>query len=141
MKRTKWSNSSSVYIPEIDAEHRSLYRSVEELQKAARAAVPAEQILVLVEEAATHIAGHFAHEERLMKATHYPSAEWHKRQHEGATRRVLELYQPIKCGDETAAPALVEYLAGWMQDHITVADRMMAAHLRGWDRLHTSLAS
>ena len=141
MRRTKWTTASSVYVPEIDAEHRALYRCVEALQKAMLAEAPVEHVLPIVEEAATEIAGHFAHEERLMKTTRYPSIAWHKRQHDGATHRVVELYQRIRAGDASATPALLDYLTAWMQDHILVADRMLAAHLRGWDRVHTPLAS
>jgi hypothetical protein len=44
-------------------------------------------------------------------------------------------------GDSAAAGELLEFLAGWLRDHMGVADRMMGAHLRNHQRFNTSLAS
>ena len=141
MKRIKWSDQYKVHVPEIDAEHRSLYRTTEEMQRAVEAGAGNERIAAILQEAATHIAGHFAHEERLMRLTEFPGGPWHQQQHDAASRRVAEFAGRIRGGDEAAAGELVAYMGGWLKDHIALADRMMAAHLRNWDRLHTRLAS
>ena len=77
---------------------------------------------------------HFAHEERLMRASRYDALEWHKRQHNGARRRVKRFIKRIEEGDRKAGAELLEYLAGWLQNHIPVTDRMMAAYLRNFER-------
>jgi len=141
MKRIKWSDQYKVHLPEIDAEHRSLYHTTEMLQQAVEGEAGNERIAAILQEAFTHISGHFAHEERLMEATEFPGGPWHKRQHDAAARRVMELADRIRGGDEAAAQELVTYMGRWLKDHIGLADRMMAAHLRNWERLHTRMAS
>ena len=77
---------------------------------------------------------HFAHEELLMQAARYPLLNWHRRQHETARNAARPLVARIEAGDRQAVKALLELLAGWMKDHLAVADRMMAAALRAYAR-------
>jgi hemerythrin len=44
-------------------------------------------------------------------------------------------------GDSAAAGELLNFLAVWLRDHMSVADRMMGAYLRNYLRFNTSLAS
>lgn len=141
MKKVRWSEQYKVHIPEVDAEHRSIYRIAGELQNAVLTGAGPERINSILQEALTHMAGHFAHEERLMTATTYPGTAWHKKQHDTATRRVLELEARIRAGEAGAAEELLDYLAAWLRDHLALTDRMMGAHLRNWERLHSVMAS
>ena len=141
MSLFKWSNANSVYLPEIDAEHRAMFRLGDELHKAVLAdADPAVLLPILVNLRET-AEQHFRHEERLMRAMHYPSFEWHKRQHNAARKRAKALAGRIDGGDTAAAGELLEFLSTWLRDHISVADRMMGAYLRNFLRFNTSLAS
>ena len=78
--------------------------------------------------------GHFAHEERLMRAARYGSMRWHKQSHDAARRRVGQFARRIEKGDTKAGLELVEYLRSWLHDHTAIADRMMAAFLRNQQR-------
>jgi hemerythrin-like metal-binding protein len=141
MSLFKWSNAHSVYLPEIDAEHRALYRLGDELHKALLAgAVPAQMqpILANLLESAEQ---HFRHEERLMRAIHYNGFAWHKHQHDAARKRTKALAKSIEGGDSAAAGELLQFLSDWLRDHMAVADRMMGARLRNYLRFNTSLAS
>ncbi len=127
------SGGYSIFIPEIDAEHRTLIRLVGELETALatgarRARGEALQSLV------SHMQDHFAHEERLMRASRYDALAWHKGQHDGARRQAKRFVKRIEEGDRKAGAELLQYLAGWLQGHISVTDRMMAAYLRNFDR-------
>ena len=57
-----------------------------------------------------------------------------KGQHDGARRQVKRFVKRIEEGDRKAGAELLEYLAGWLQNHIPVTDRMMAAYLRNFER-------
>src|ERR1035441_953321 len=141
MSLFKWTNACSVYLPEIDAEHRAIFRLGDELQKAVLAdADPAvlQAILVNLRETAEQ---HFRHEERLMRAIHYTAFDWHKRQHDAARRRAKAAARRVAGGDFAAAGELVEFLSEWQRGHMAVADRMMSARLRNYLRFNTSLAS
>ena len=141
MRRVKWSDQYQVHLPEIDAEHRSLYRATAELQHVVETGLGTEHIAAIMQEILTHLAGHFAHEERLMQETEFAGAAWHKQQHDTARRRVGALDARIRAGEEGAPAELVAYLAKWLRDHVGLADRMMASHLRNWERLHVAMAS
>jgi hemerythrin-like metal-binding protein len=141
MSLFKWSSANSVYLPEIDAEHRAIYRLGDELHKAVLAdADPArlQPILVNLMESAEQ---HFRHEERLMRAIHYTSFDWHKRQHDAVRKKGKALAKRIAGGDSAAAGELLEFLSEWLRGHMSVADRMMGARLRNYLRFNTSLAS
>ena len=141
MSLFKWTNAHSVYLPEIDAEHRAIYRLGDELHKAVLAGADSavlQPILVNLRETTEQ---HFRHEERLMRAIHYTAFDWHKRQHDAVRKRTKAAARRVAGGDSAAAGELVEFLSEWQRGHMAVADRMMSARLRNYLRFNTSLAS
>jgi hemerythrin-like metal-binding protein len=141
MSLFKWSSTLSVYLPEIDAEHRAIYRLGNELHKAVLAdADPARLQPILVNLLET-VEQHFRHEERLMRAIHYTAFAWHKGQHDAVRKRSRVLARRIAAGDRAAAGELLDFFSNWVRGHMAVADRMMSARLRNYLRFNTSLAS
>jgi hemerythrin len=141
MSLFRWSKDHSVYLPEIDAEHRGLFRIGAELHKAILSGAKVEQvkpILVNLMEAAEE---HFRHEERLMRAVHYSAFQWHKKQHDTVRRRAKQVLTRIEAGDAGAPMELLKFLDTWLVEHMTVTDRMMGAFLRNYLRFNTALAS
>ncbi len=137
----KWSKEHSVFLPEIDAEHRGLFRLGAELHKAILAGEKAAQIkpvLVNLLEAAEE---HFRHEERLMKVVHYAAFDWHKRQHDGVRKRLKQALKGVEAGDTEPCAELIKFLNHWLTDHMAVTDRMMGAFIRNYLRFNTALAS
>lgn len=122
-----------MFIPEIDAEHKAAFKLVDELATALNSRVRGtrdkaiESLLALLQD-------HFAHEERLMRETGYDAFGWHKGQHDAARRKVKRFAKRIEEGDRKAGGELIEYLASWLQSHVSVSDRMMAAYLRNFER-------
>ena len=127
------SGGYSIFIPEIDAEHRILFRLVDELATALHSHSRQTRSAAL-ESLVSHMQDHFAHEERLMRASRYDALAWHKGQHDGARRQVRQFIKRIEEGDRKAGAELLQYLAGWLQNHMPVTDRMMAAYLRNFQR-------
>jgi len=127
------SGGYTIFISEIDAEHRMLFRMVDELETvfASRGRKGHSELL---QSLAAHAQTHFAHEERLMRESRYSALAWHKQQHAGARRQLKRFIHRIEGGDHKAGAELVQYLAGWLNSHVTVADRMMAAYLRNFER-------
>ena len=141
MSLFKWSSAHSVYLPEIDAEHRAIYRLGDELHKALLAGGGPAQLNPILENLLESAERHFRHEESLMRAMHYTALGWHKRQHDAARKRAKALAKRIAGGDAAAAEELLQFLSVWLRDHMAVADRMMGAYLRNYLRFNTSLAS
>jgi hemerythrin len=141
MSLFKWSSAHSVYLPEIDAEHRAIYRLGDELHKALLAGADPAHLKPIVVNLMESLEQHFRHEERLMRAIHYTAFAWHKGQHDATRKRSRALARRIAGGDPPATGELLEFLSEWLRGHIGVADRMMSARLRNYLRFNTSLAS
>ena len=141
MSTFKWSSDHSIYLPEIDAEHRALYRLGDELHKALLAGADAAQQKPLMANLLESVEEHFRHEERLMRAMRYTAFAWHKSQHDAVRKRARSVVTRIDKDDSAAAGEFLEFLSVWLRDHMSVADRMMGAYLRNYLRFNTSLAS
>src|ERR1022692_2374685 len=141
MSLFKWSSAHSVYLPEIDAEHRALYVLGNELHKAMLAGADPAQLKPIVMNLLESAEQHFRHEERLMRAIHYDAFAWHKHQHDATRKKAKALAKRIEGGDSAAAGELLKFLSDWMRDHLSVSDRMMGARLRNYLSFNTSLAS
>ena len=141
MSLFKWSSAHSVYLPEIDAEHRAIYRLGDELHKALLAGAGPDRLQPILVNLLESVEQHLCHEERLMRAMHYNAAAWHKGQHDAARKRSKALARRIAGGDAAGAGELLKFLSVWLRDHLAVADRMMGAYLRNYLRFNTSLAS
>jgi hemerythrin-like metal-binding protein len=87
-----------------------------------------------------HAEDHFSHEEWLMESVKYPSYGWHKQQHNTARRRLKLLAPLIESGESEAAELLLDFLEGWLRDHTSVTDRMMAAYVRNYERANATSA-
>jgi hemerythrin-like metal-binding protein len=139
MRNFSWSAENEVFLAQIDAEHRVLFRMADGLQQAVASqnqAAVREQLHAL----AAHAEEHFSHEEWLMQSVKYSSYGWHKQQHHTALRRLGLLAPLIDSAVPEAAELLLEFLEGWLRDHISVTDRMMAAHVRNYERANATSA-
>ena len=141
MQHFKWTKAHAIFLPEIDAEHRNLFRMAEDLHQAVRAGAEAARVQELARPLAVAIEEHFAHEERLMRSAACPDAAWHKAQHDAARKKMGPLFAEIERGEVDAAGELIEFLGKWFRDHMSLPDRMMGAHVRNFERLHVALAS
>src|ERR1035438_3997962 len=130
MPSLKWSTSHAVFVPEIDDEHKEIFEAVVDLQRALTSGGTPKETVKLTQHLVASIAGHFAHEERLMRAARYSSLRWHMQLHDAARKRVGHFVPRIEQGDTKAGIALVAYLTSWLTEHTRLADRMMAAALR-----------
>jgi len=140
MRLFKWTAARTVYLPEIDDEHLEIYNVADELHQLILAGADAEAMRASASALAAHAEEHFSHEERLMRAVHYPSFQWHKRQHDTARKAVKRLALQIESNDRAAALELLAFLSGWLKDHTALTDRLMAAYLRNQQRSHAAVS-
>src|SRR5690349_24934545 len=126
----KWARKNEVFVPELDAEHRNLFRITEELRSAVEAEAPDERVRALFDALTADTEEHFRHEERLMRLAAYSAYQWHKGQHDTLRKRARVLAAQWQSGDREAPGMLVAFLSAWLQEHTAVADRMLGATLR-----------
>jgi hemerythrin len=139
MRHFTWSRENEVFLPQIDAEHRDLFRVADGLQQAV-AGKTTTAVNARLHAFIARAEEHFSHEEWLMQSVKYSSYGWHLQQHNTARRR-LKLFAPlVENGESEAAELLLEFLEGWLQDHTSVTDRMMAAYVRNYERANATSA-
>jgi len=129
-----WTKQYSVFVPEIDAEHRAIFLMGAELERAAAEHAPQARLREMIRALAGHAEDHFTHEERLMRDARYEAFEWHKHQHDGVRRKLKEFAKRIGSDDGEAPGELLQYLSHWLHDHTALTDRMMGARLRNFNR-------
>lgn len=137
MRSLRWTEQNSVHVPEIDAEHQEMFRLAAELRHALLDGGDPRRVDLLGRHLTTEIAGHLAHEERLMRGAAYPSLQWHERQHQTGRARLATLDRALRNGAPDAIFESLERFAGWLHDHTSVADRMVGAYLRNYRRTHS----
>src|SRR5436305_2211858 len=102
MQHFKWTKAHAVYLPQVDAEHRNLFRMAEELHQAVRTGAEAARVQELVRPLLAGVEEHFAHEERLMRSVACPEYDWHKLQHDTMRKRGKRLIEQMEAGEADA---------------------------------------
>jgi hemerythrin-like metal-binding protein len=133
VRTLQWTDEHSVFVPEIDEEHRALFEISQELRRAVLNREPQARLEVLSGRVATRMASHFQHEERLMRLSRYSALNWHERQHQSACKLLAVLTDSIRGYRGESVVNALEALTGWMLDHVTI-DRMLGSYLRNFER-------
>ncbi|HYW45766.1 MAG TPA: hemerythrin family protein [Bryobacteraceae bacterium] len=136
VKLFKWNRGHEIYLAEIDAEHRALFQIASEIHQAVLTGAGAERLKPMLDALMACAEGHFAHEERLMRAARYSAYAWHKRQHDGVRTRMQQFIGAMEQGEAEDPELLLEYLSDWIKGHMSLTDRMMGAYLRNHERGH-----
>lgn len=108
--RLEWNDSLSVYIPEIDAEHRYFIQLVNELNIAIADRMDVAEVKRRMQVIQDDAVAHFSHEERFFSECGYPEAAEHAKKHEQIISALHEImrrfehegtdYEWIKAGLE-----------------------------------------
>jgi hemerythrin len=128
-------------VPEIDAEHRTIFEKAGELHRAVLAGKDIAEIQALLKELIARASRHFTHEEEMMRAAGYPSYEWHKGQHDSIRAKVKSAERRLRRGETDGTLELLKYLSGWLKNHTSVTDRLMSAYCRNHAWRNAAMAS
>lgn len=82
-----------------------------------------------LEELVSYTKYHFEREEKLMSENDYPDFEAHKAQHEQMIAQVEEFVQLYNEKGHDALNEIVEFLTGWLINHINGTDKQYSEHL------------
>lgn len=139
MQSLEWSSADLVFEPKIDADHRKLFDDLEKLRRALELGVSNGQVTLHSWHLSKSFSAHLSGEERQMRRSDYPGLDWHERQHHTGRKKMAHLVGAIQARNWPEMEKALEELAQWLKDHIGLADRMFAAHLR--NDLRTRLVS
>ena len=127
----EWKNEYSVNLPDIDAQHKELFRIARELNAAMSAGHGAAILTDTLERLIAYTKKHFAHEERLMQLHKYPDYAGHKVQHDRLTVQVLDFQRDVKEGKLLVTLDIMRFLHSWLENHILKTDKLYAPCLSG----------
>jgi hemerythrin len=141
MRLFRWTTNNATFVPQIDSEHRTVFHLAEQLRQAVEKGAEPPQVQHLLGEMLDHCEEHFGHEERIMLAMNCPFFNWHKGQHDTVRKRVRQFVPQLEGADSAAAELLLEFFSEWLEDHTRLADRMLGAYVRNYERAHPAMAS
>ncbi len=117
------------FVPQLDADHDKLFDNVERVRQS-MALRDTSEIAFTTWKLSRSLSAHLASEERMMRRLRYPALRWHQQQHEAGRKRMAKLRAAVSGSNEPEIADRLNALAKWLTDHIALADRMFAAHLR-----------
>lgn len=131
MELMHWDEKYCVGLREIDDEHRSLIKSVNELHAAIEARMDREEIKGFFARVEREIGAHFDHEERLMREYDYQAYEEHRADHQRLLEDIEDIAKDFADGvfDYDPDKALGRRLTDWFMDHVRKHDAPMCKFL------------
>ena len=133
VRSLQWTKDHTAFVPEIDAEHQSMFLLLQELRQAVLEG-ERQQLGSRLDSFTVEVTRHFRHEEKLMLATRYSAFAWHRQQHETARTKLACLSECTRGDERPSITQAFESVVEWLRDHTGVADRMFGAHLRNYRR-------
>ena len=121
-----WSEDCAVGQPEIDKEHRALFRMAADLHDAMTAGRAAEELSPHYARLAAYTRFHSANEEALMRTRQYPHLERHLREHRELAAKVGDLERQFAAGTAQVDAATMAVLRRWLSNHILGTDRALS---------------
>ena len=129
MKDIVWDEVLSVGVDEIDEDHRKLVEIFNILNHAVQEGESPEYLAAVLEELINCTVWHFSHEERLMLKHGYEDLKEHREEHQQLIQSVKELQEKILGSGKGVAEEDIEFLEGWLTEHILTADSRLGAYL------------
>ncbi len=117
-----WNQSYSVGVTELDEQHKSLIRMINEMHYAMNEDKGQEAISTIVEQMFGYMEGHFTTEEGYMQQLGYLGLQAHQREHEEFRAKALDLRNRVNRGEFVLSFEVVQFLSDWLQNHIMVTD-------------------
>lgn len=118
-----WNDSYSVGVKTIDQQHSNLFGIVNELHTAMMKGQAQGVVGPLLDKLVKYTLEHFAYEERMMDAAHYPGFVTHRAHHADLTKQVGDFMARYKRGDGTINIQLLRFLSDWLTKHIQHEDK------------------
>ena len=118
----EWSNTYSVAIGSIDAQHQNLFAIGRELHTAMVAGQGKAALGRILDRLVQYTSVHFAHEERLMRLHDYPDLPAHIAEHAALTKQVKKFQEDFHSGRAAITVQLLHFLKDWLEKHIKGTD-------------------
>ena len=125
-----WQPEYSLGQPDIDREHKALFRIAQELNEAMLRGDAQGELSGIFARLVAYTKFHFSSEEALMRAANYPDAAIHVKEHDRLTAKVGALERQFEQGEAAVTADTMMFLRRWLDHHILGTDQKVARHLR-----------
>lgn len=126
--RMTWEPRISVNIEIIDAQHRKLFETVNQLLDILESG--SGDALPVIDDLVHYVSVHFQQEHVIMMNAKYPGFSKHSQAHQKFTEKVEEFLQGYVEGDKELGLKMVSFLKEWLLNHIAGMDMEYAEYLR-----------
>ena len=119
----EWTETYAVKVTGFDRQHRTLFRTVNELNEALRAGHGKDVVGKVLQRLIEYTASHFAAEEEAMDRNGYPEFAAHKAEHKALVEQVLKFQKDFQAGKPGVTTSLMPFLQRWLCNHILQTDK------------------
>ena len=131
MDLMEWSEQLATNHAQIDEQHQALIACINRVHEASAQGHGREEVRGTLMFLTNYTLQHFKMEENLMDAAGYPEAERHKYLHHQLVVRLSELMRTfVALGPKALTDSTMDFMAGWLGEHILGEDMRLAAFLR-----------
>ncbi len=116
-----WSESLSVYVSEMDDQHKVLFNFTNELYDAVMSAKK-DTLGNVLSGMVNYTVYHFSTEEQLMEKYAYPDMQQHRDAHAAFTERVMNYFDQYQNGAGSDMEGVLAFLKDWWINHIMETD-------------------
>lgn len=124
-----WHSEYSLGIPDVDSQHRNLFRLGALLDGLVGRGAGRQEIAPCLSALASAMRAHFDLEEKFMSARATAGYASHRADHERVYATVASLVPEVSAGRADVSTTVLESIDSWVCNHIVTADRTMAAEL------------
>lgn len=118
-----WSESMSVGVPLVDRDHKVLVSLLNNFHESTTPGSNDKIIEQTLKTLSDYIVYHFAREEEVMKACHYPDHEAHKKLHDSLVEQVTSIsLRFFENKEDISKEDLLDFLKEWLVNHILKQD-------------------
>lgn len=119
----EWSDEYSVSVSRFDADHRNLFKVINELNDAMAEGRGTFAVSISLSELNEYARRHFAAEEEAMRRAGYDGLEEHVAEHRRFTAKIKEFYLQYNANVSSVPIELLYYLGDWLENHVLKTDR------------------
>jgi hemerythrin-like metal-binding protein len=123
MEIIEWDESYSVGVPELDEQHRQLFRLINDLFDAQDVTPQSQPLSDLLARMNEYAATHFQSEEKYMAETGYPDIQNHTWAHNQFRKKVEQLHADVVANRRTVSVDMQNFLYEWLSSHILSCDK------------------
>lgn len=125
-------DSMKTDVSEVDAQHKAMFKMINEFQDSCRQSVPREKLIEFFDFLNGYVMEHFSYEEAYMESISYSELEVHKEKHILLTEQAKQFEAKLKQGsiDEDGLMEFNSFLSKWLIEHIIVEDTKFKLYKR-----------